>query len=781
MLTAALSRNEQGPFAELGFVVHERLHLLRHDLRDMPRARRGRAPAPGAALRPGRGCSSSTPGPSTTSGASTARASPTPGGPRRRAGSASPRAGPRGRHPAPGWDDTWAAPVSWATPSRVGPVTSATSSGSPSTPTTTTGASASALVADSLWWARRRGAAVVLVNTQETNVGRPVAVPAARASRSRSTAWPCSNVPSSSPGRDAAASARALGVVAVWPRRWSWGPAASRPAAGGRADRRCSAVRRSSVPSGPLQDEAVGPRHTGRRHRVDRALRRHLQQRRSPGPARRLARRQAPGREAWGTYGPVPLAADRGRAAASWRSRSAAARRRPVTAASSSPTPACSPSSCASTPPTADPSPRCARSSSACPTARTEQARPCCVAPIIGLRAPVALRPDGTRAARPTATPSASGGPSPAAVQPGRPAHGRSAARDHRRLGAGQTAPAASSVRAAIGNRQVLASTLVDVDVDQWLTAGLRDQVERQRQIGPGGPGRPRSLVSATAADTSTWVARHPLGLESRGDAPAAQRAAGRAAGRARRPGRPGRGPQPVAGRRRRRRPAALPAHPRRRGGPAPSCPTSGSPAGSPPPATPSSTPRPRWPTWPSWPAARSPGHGAGRHCNSVPTRAPGGSPSSSPTTYGALDTLDRVLAGDDRRAQRSWRTDLDGLFDLSRPAAARRDDRGPPLQHLPGLGHRRPRRLRQPPRRHRHQVHGYRSMLVEPPADDTAAAAEFDPAAGGRPRRRAAAAARRGRRGQRPRRPDAYLDAVAAEITATLAGSTRPATSGSP
>jgi ribosomal protein S18 acetylase RimI-like enzyme len=36
VLTAALTRTEQEPFIELGFVVHERLHLLRHDLRDVP-------------------------------------------------------------------------------------------------------------------------------------------------------------------------------------------------------------------------------------------------------------------------------------------------------------------------------------------------------------------------------------------------------------------------------------------------------------------------------------------------------------------------------------------------------------------------------------------------------------------------------------------------------------------------------------------------------------------------------------------------------------------------
>jgi ribosomal protein S18 acetylase RimI-like enzyme len=36
VITAALSRAEQEPFRELGFAVHERLHLLRHDLREVP-------------------------------------------------------------------------------------------------------------------------------------------------------------------------------------------------------------------------------------------------------------------------------------------------------------------------------------------------------------------------------------------------------------------------------------------------------------------------------------------------------------------------------------------------------------------------------------------------------------------------------------------------------------------------------------------------------------------------------------------------------------------------
>jgi GNAT superfamily N-acetyltransferase len=48
-LTPALTANEQPPFVEAGFTVHERLHLLRHDLRRTPEPT-----AEGAHLRRGR-------------------------------------------------------------------------------------------------------------------------------------------------------------------------------------------------------------------------------------------------------------------------------------------------------------------------------------------------------------------------------------------------------------------------------------------------------------------------------------------------------------------------------------------------------------------------------------------------------------------------------------------------------------------------------------------------------------------------------------------------------
>ncbi len=49
VLTPALSAPEQAPFVAAGFRIHERLHLLGHDLRDLPPARQ-----PGLGLRRGR-------------------------------------------------------------------------------------------------------------------------------------------------------------------------------------------------------------------------------------------------------------------------------------------------------------------------------------------------------------------------------------------------------------------------------------------------------------------------------------------------------------------------------------------------------------------------------------------------------------------------------------------------------------------------------------------------------------------------------------------------------
>jgi hypothetical protein len=78
--------------------------------------------------------------------------------------------------------------------------------------------------------------------------------------------------------------------------------------------------------------------------------------------------------------------------------------------------------------------------------------------------------------------------------------------------------PTPDSLRAAIAARPVLASTLVDVDVDQWLAAGLRDQLERQRQLALDALANDKVLHTNPAPDGATWVVRHPLGPTSRSE-----------------------------------------------------------------------------------------------------------------------------------------------------------------------------------------------------------------------------------------------------------------------
>ena len=107
VVTSALAPAEQGGFLAVGFEEYERLHLLSHDLQDVPRARRGRRATPpaGPARRTGRRCWPSTPAPSPRSGGST------PSGLRR---------GHRrhARRPASGWPRRRRArPGCWPTPS----------------------------------------------------------------------------------------------------------------------------------------------------------------------------------------------------------------------------------------------------------------------------------------------------------------------------------------------------------------------------------------------------------------------------------------------------------------------------------------------------------------------------------------------------------------------------------------------------------------------------------------------------------------------------------------
>jgi ribosomal protein S18 acetylase RimI-like enzyme len=164
VLTAALSRTEQEPFAELGFGVHERLHLLRHDLRELPepspiRLRRARPFDQGRVLgldarafdhfwrfdRSGL--------------ADARRATPSS---RFRVAESYRTGRQRGALPA-----VRASVVGYAITGRAGDVGYLQRLAVD--PDHHLRGIGTALVTDSLWWARRRGAAVVLVNTQETN------------------------------------------------------------------------------------------------------------------------------------------------------------------------------------------------------------------------------------------------------------------------------------------------------------------------------------------------------------------------------------------------------------------------------------------------------------------------------------------------------------------------------------------------------------------------------------------------------------------------------------
>jgi ribosomal protein S18 acetylase RimI-like enzyme len=153
-LTSALTYGEQQPFLDAGFVEHERLHLLRHDLRTLP--------AP--------------------------RAQPNP--PRVRRGRRSDRHGALGvdgeafspfwRFDARGLDDARAATpssrfrvvddgdvIGYAVTGRAGSI--AYLQRLAVLPERQRRGVGFALALDGLGWARRRGATSMLVNTQETN------------------------------------------------------------------------------------------------------------------------------------------------------------------------------------------------------------------------------------------------------------------------------------------------------------------------------------------------------------------------------------------------------------------------------------------------------------------------------------------------------------------------------------------------------------------------------------------------------------------------------------
>ena len=137
-------------------------------------------------------------------------------------------------------------------------------------------------------------------------------------------------------------------------------------------------------------------------------------------------------------------------------------------------------------------------------------APPLRVVPLIGLRAPVALRPDGTSIPEPADIARL------AAVQTVLDRHPTApaavdlrpetlAAVRHRELHTLND----GSLQAALAGRAVVAPTYVDVDADRWVAAGPARRLQRQRilatdaltQIPPPG----------FTIDSGTWIARRPL------------------------------------------------------------------------------------------------------------------------------------------------------------------------------------------------------------------------------------------------------------------------------
>jgi ribosomal protein S18 acetylase RimI-like enzyme len=154
-LTSALSYGEQQPFLDAGFIEHERLHLLRHDLRLLP-APRARAGLP---LRVRRGRRGDRPGALVVDRAAFS---------------------PFWRFDARGLDDARAATpssrfrvvddghvIGYAVTGRAGSI--AYLQRLAVLPERQRRGLGFALVLDGLTWARRRGATSMLVNTQETN------------------------------------------------------------------------------------------------------------------------------------------------------------------------------------------------------------------------------------------------------------------------------------------------------------------------------------------------------------------------------------------------------------------------------------------------------------------------------------------------------------------------------------------------------------------------------------------------------------------------------------
>jgi hypothetical protein len=141
---------------------------------------------------------------------------------------------------------------------------------------------------------------------------------------------------------------------------------------------------------------------------------------------------------------------------------------------------------------------------------------PLWVTPIIGIHAPVALRPDGTSFVAPVDRARIEAAQAVLAGHPSAPA-----ALDLRP----ETLAALRSqdprdredraLRAALGKRAVVAPTYVDVDAEQWVNAGLRDQLERQRIL--AGDAVTQLLGEGMAIDAGTWIARRPLSATTQG------------------------------------------------------------------------------------------------------------------------------------------------------------------------------------------------------------------------------------------------------------------------
>jgi ribosomal protein S18 acetylase RimI-like enzyme len=154
-LTSALTYAEQQPFLDAGFVVHERLHLLRHDLHDVP----SRPPRPDRSLRLRRGRRSDRNAVLAVDAAAFS---------------------PFWRFDARGLDDARAATpnsrfrvadddevVGYAVTGRAGTIGYLQRLAV--LPHRQRHGIGRALVLDALVWVRKRGAASLLVNTQETN------------------------------------------------------------------------------------------------------------------------------------------------------------------------------------------------------------------------------------------------------------------------------------------------------------------------------------------------------------------------------------------------------------------------------------------------------------------------------------------------------------------------------------------------------------------------------------------------------------------------------------